>query len=152
MIYPRTMMELVDFLAARLDEDEQAARAASGPRSIWPRWDLSEWYGLEEPSSLIGRGSPNHPLGGGHFTPVALDTAIAVHIARQDPARELREVAAKRSHIERWREVDTWIAEDDRPTIIRNELLSVRRAYMLVLADDAQAYADHPDYREEWRP
>lgn len=61
------------------------------------------------------------------------------HIARHDPARVLREVEAKRRIIGLC--VGTLEDED----------------YGLVLAQEvlqrlALPYAEHPDYREEWRP
>jgi hypothetical protein len=73
--------DLVAFLRARLDEDEQAAR-----ETLWegsgnkPDWEL--------PSSATV------DVGGDEF--YAGDATIARHIARHDPARGLREVEAKR--------------------------------------------------------
>lgn len=117
---------LVEFLRARLDEDEQAARAASGPKARYPYWALSEWQGREEPHSLIGQGTPEHPTVLGHFTYDPIFTTHAEHIVRHDPARVLAEVEAKRR--------------------------IVFEVAMPVLALLALPYADHPDYREEWRP
>jgi hypothetical protein len=52
------------------------------------------------------------------------------HIARHDPARVLADVEAKRRIVE-------WDAEQPVDRGVLNILASV--------------YADHPDYREEWR-
>jgi len=57
------------------------------------------------------------------------DPAAAAHFARHDPARVLRECEAKRQLIERVGNPD-W-------------------AGFRILA---MPYADHPDYRQEWRP
>jgi 5'-deoxynucleotidase YfbR-like HD superfamily hydrolase len=73
----------------------------------------------------------------------------------RDAAEQLlRDITAKRAHIARWRKVTKLLATANDPAVERNraELRSVWLAYSNVLADDAQAYADHPDYREEWRP
>jgi hypothetical protein len=66
------------------------------------------------------------------------------------PDRMLAEIEAKRRHIARWQEVDTLLTNTHDPSAIRNELLSVRRAYILVIQDDAQPYAGQPGWREEW--
>lgn len=91
--------------------------------------------------------------------PAAYDEYDSCHLhiqaAEATPYRDVRfglaEVAAKRAHIARWEDVNRMLAEDETPGPIRNELLSVRRAYALVIADDAQPYADREGYREEWR-
>src|SRR6266851_9644248 len=74
------MIDLVVFLNARLRDDEAAARAAApGP---WRGRDAGSW---SEVAPAKGTG------------PEAADTE---HIARHDPARVLREVAAKRAILE----------------------------------------------------
>ncbi|URN11388.1 DUF6221 family protein [Streptomyces radiopugnans] len=78
-------MELIEFLTARLDEDEQVARA-----TVWdgsgnqPDWSLPA--------------SATVDVGGDEF--YAGDRTIADHIDRHDPARVLREVEAKRRIVE----------------------------------------------------
>jgi hypothetical protein len=79
--------------------------------------------------------------------------SIDMHVeAGWPPHRVLVEVDVKRRHVARWEHVNTLLADAENPSAIRNELLSVRRAYALVIADDALPYADRPGYREEWRP
>lgn len=81
------MTTLTEFLAARLDEDEAAAREAS--QAI----GSGEWgHGQRQVRSVT-------------LTLVA-ETAADRHIARHDPARVLREVAAKRRVLERHSPVD----------------------------------------------
>ncbi|MDT9688182.1 DUF6221 family protein [Streptomyces sp. P9(2023)] len=101
------MDDLIAFLRARLDEDEQTARAAS-----------DGWY-LYDPEQAIA------------FVPVE-DTQ---HIARHTPARVLAEVDAKRRILN-----DLWGGPD-------HEDMWAHHIRLLALP-----YADHPDYRDEWRP
>lgn len=118
--------DLIAFIAARLDEDERAALAASP----WP-WSLNEE----------------------HDTVLAVDGEVvaeafalssnqlrktAEHIARHDPARVLREVKAKRATIESHR----WHGPDG----------CEENQFCPLLTAMAAAYADHADYRAEWAP
>ena len=67
---------------------------------------------------------------------------MAKHIARHDPARVLAECAAKRRivvNLEEFRGESSW--DDEK---------NVNGLYLLRLL--ALPYADHPAYREDWRP
>jgi hypothetical protein len=131
-------MTLTEFLAARLDEDEAVARAATeGP-----------WY-LDAPDhAYVGNRADGRNYGlwaivhNGLWAIVHMSADVlpdltddaqrrtladAEHMARHDPARVLREVEAKRA-----------IVSEGAPE------------YLLVHL--AAVYADHPDYRDEWRP
>jgi hypothetical protein len=138
-------VELVDFLRARLAEDERVARAV--PADLGHSWS--------DPGPWVMAGS-----GGGREAEVAkaadalempLAEAVAHHIARHDPARVLAEVEAKRR-----------ILDDVLPTMQADELRiagewgvgsdPVREASDDLLSLLALPYADHPDYRDEWRP
>jgi hypothetical protein len=79
--------DLVAFLRARLDEDEQAARHAFGDHND----DGPEW--TEVSSGALSTGSELHGIG---------DSAITRHMERWDPKRVLAEVAAKRRIVELW--------------------------------------------------
>jgi hypothetical protein len=117
----------VEFLRARLDEDEQTARAI--------QWDGSgnslDW-GLPASATV--------DIGGDDF--YAGDRTVASHIARHDPARVLREVEAKRAFVkeyeryraERRRAMNGWDTSELSP----------------IIAALASVYADHPDYQQEW--
>lgn len=112
--------DLAAFLAARLDEDEAAAKAAWGVEWDW-RY-VAEPFG-ERPS-----------------------IAHTVHIARHDPARVLREVAAKRAILARYATVQAWsYPPGDGDEAVQDELGEVTRSL-------AAVYSDHPGYREEWKP
>lgn len=117
------MSDLVAFLRARLDEDEQAAERAQGEGQSWA------WV---QPEALDANRYPS--------------LEQAEHIARHDPARVLAEVAAKRAlldvHRDDYGSCSTCgtAGEYDVPWPCTTvELLAL-------------PYANHPDYRSEWAP
>jgi hypothetical protein len=140
-------VEITEFLTARLGEDEAAARAAfnaperGNRRPIVPdgRWNVGDEEpgmrrlpederDLSWPEYVTGIGIIIYPEGG--------HTAEhAAHIARHDPARVLREVEAKRAIV-------AAVAESP------GEATGLGVAMLHLAA----VYADHPDYRQEWRP
>lgn len=117
---------LTDFLLARIAEDEANA-SVGGPSS-------REW---------------DHETDEGEYVATTGATVARVnlagwgaHIARHDPARVLAECEAKRRIVESCQRLEEqsldgawWIVEQD--------------AILLALA---LPYADHADYREEWKP
>lgn len=113
---------LAQFLFARLDEDEQAARRAGDSfRQIGETGILVATEGdqVEECATANWGG-------------------IAEHIVRHDPARVLAEVDAKRRLIG-W--VLRWPLRPHPPSSVDG-----------VLELLALPYASHLDYREEWKP
>jgi hypothetical protein len=115
---------LARFLLARLSEDERIAQAAR---------------------DVTTNGSP--PVG----TPLTEDLAmaqpghLAAHVARHDPERVLREVAAKRAVVRSWL------------VAVRRQLVQYRDPDGIEVAEEAIAhlaavYADHPDFRPSWLP
>lgn len=128
------MDDLIAFLAARLDEDEQWAREATdGP------W-VDEFSG-ETGHCVI----PSDAMSTREYvarTQLLAALPDARHIARHDPARVLREVEAKRR-----------ILAECRPGHLGGPALELAGALGgLVLCFLALPYADHEDYREEWKP
>jgi hypothetical protein len=119
-----TVDDLIAFLRDRLDEDEQLAR----------RWLVN-----------VGTGAIN-------VTPAELPweriyvkrdlDGLAEHIARHDPKRVLADVDAKRQIIDEHYPIDPCDAHDANLSTIPCDTLRLL----------ALPYADHPDYREEWRP
>ncbi|WP_326565092.1 DUF6221 family protein [Amycolatopsis rhabdoformis] len=128
------MDDLIAFLRARLDEDERIAKTA----------DPGPWH---------ADGGGIHK---GHTTDEVVDYAgdNAEHIARHDPARVLAEVAAKRLIIE--------LHQPDHKQRDCGTCMSRKIGYQEDWIEEewpcktlcllALPYADHPDYREEWRP
>jgi hypothetical protein len=123
------MDALVQFLRDRLNEDEQAARRAGDTfRQIGETGVIVATEGdrAEECASANWAG-------------------IAEHIVRHDPARVLREVAAKRELLD---DYERFVAE-------RRRMMNGWDSYpepSPVLTAFAAVYADHPDYRDAWRP
>jgi len=126
---------IVEFLRARLDEDEAAAKAASpGPWHVGE--DGDEVMAVDEVKVTAGFALSNRQL-----------LATTVHIARHDPARVLREVESKRAIVDA--AVIAW-NESCNPT---DEFWSGVEPMMRgVLRRLASVYADHPDYDPAWRP
>jgi hypothetical protein len=134
--------DLVAFLRARLDEDEQVARAAAEPEgACWVGssesghpWRFSEGRGVYAEIENVGESRWPQIVG-------ADADAVQDHVAVHDPARVLAEVAAKRALL------DAMIGP----------ALSVARAGtcdagLATARFLALPYADHPDYQEAWRP
>ena len=115
------MSDLVEFLRARLDEDEAVAREAVKIRE-------RVYQGRFE-SDLTFEAWDDHPAG----------TVIV------GPERVLREVEAKRalilaelSHVDDWEANYCYTCHD-----VPQRCPTLRTL--------AAVYADHPDYRDEWR-
>jgi hypothetical protein len=155
------MDDLVQFLRARLDDDKQAARAcASAP------WEI------EIPPmvhvSVQARRDNKWKWGRlGYVATVERDEDRA-HIARHDPARVLADVEAKRRLLElhgiMHREIG-WLengAEEGSEIPVCGICVPKHSHYQrredvpegpcLTVRLLALPYADHPDYRDEWRP
>jgi Family of unknown function (DUF6221) len=136
------MDDLVAFLRARLAEDEAVARAATeGPWTV-DNTDYAEAiYGADQVAIIAGG------RWGGEAS-VFEQTEDAIHIARHDPARALREVEAKRGLLRRYGQLlENGRAHPD-DLASSGALLALHGAVKLL----ALPYGDHPDYREEWRP
>ncbi|MFH8717261.1 DUF6221 family protein [Streptomyces zaomyceticus] len=130
-------MELVEFLTARLNEDEQAALAATWDADASRRWNP---HLIEKPRWGWGV-VDDMDAGVTVVEPAAADAAaVAQHMARHDPARVLRDVAAKRRLVE-------YIEEE-----LTNQGNSNNDKLMHVLRLSALSYASHRDYDEAWRP
>ena len=172
-------MNLVEFLKVRLDEDEEAARAIE--RRHWDTHDTHVSAG-GHCAAVLSRNPDDEwdvqPVAWlPTFQMVGWDVpgpwANAAHIARHDPVRVLAEVDAKRRILDEHPEVTTYSTDfagterievpewacgrcadptDGRSGIdIGNgrwhEEFPCRTLRLLALA-----YADHPDYQQEWRP
>lgn len=117
------MSDVVAFLNARLDEDEQVARAAT--EAAGADWHIGFSPDPGTDDELV------YHLGEGART----------HLYRHDPARVLCEVKAKRGAV---RELN--LARKS----IAGRGLNVPFFITWTLWHLAAAYSDHPDYRQEW--
>lgn len=133
------MNEILEFLQARLDEDEQTATAAIsatfGGDSTWTSKDdgtgrQTHGYVMADHTAICGHDDDDVLL------------PIADHIARYDPARVLREVEAKRRVL-----ADYELYKDAKyPDSDGGHAMALE----VVLDLLAAVYSDHADYREEW--
>jgi hypothetical protein len=139
--------DLIAFVQARLEEDEAVARGTTVP----PDWhqgpgdDDPEWAGDE--MVLMWPPEFHTPYEQDkHWRGLTADPAgLAAHIARHDPARVVREVEAGRQAIAHHRRVVDHCRDDEAYALAVG-------AVEVQLKIRATVYADHPDYREAWRP
>ncbi len=126
-------MTLVDFLLARIAEDEAIARCAlhldAVRPCVWQTEHHNSQYHAEPNRCHIAEDSS------GHYWSVAHEVFIpnAEHMARHDPARVLLECEAKRRIVQECEPFGR-LGDPD------------------VLMYLALPYADHPDYDDAWRP
>ena len=130
------MTTLVEFLLARIAEDEAVARsviaARTRPRSGPPK----AWW-------MTG---PGLSVQDGGASAVARSSApVSEHIARHDPARVLAECEAKRKIVELAR---IWIDSDRTDTYA----VASRQELAGVLHQMVVPYRDHPDCDPKWLP
>lgn len=146
--------DLVAFLCACSDEDEQAATDNG-------RLHGDVWTAVE-------RGRPTDVtwdvVGAGRGEVAQAMAWEARHIARHDPVRVLRDVEATREIIRLYEQAraDYRTLADQRarsvdldkpsPTPEEYRAMDMGDAYERALVLLALRYADHPDYRDEWRP
>ncbi|MFE0765417.1 DUF6221 family protein [Streptomyces smyrnaeus] len=159
--------DLIEFLRARLDEDEQTARAASpGPWRHNPeKHHHIVGTPLFEEAVFAGpTGADATCVAGTGETDDSQSMRDAAHIARHDPARVLREVEAKRALVAAYElacRKRTEIADEHWGAAPSGDLSAVERwkehdavaeALKPHVLRRAAVYVDHPDYRAEWRP
>lgn len=124
-------MTITEFLNARYDEDEQVARAAT----------------------------PGHWGPSGHSVLTSDDIEFieasrtdSVHIARHDPARALREITAKRALL-RAHPFEPYADEPSEGFCAECQRGGSAGVWPCPTVRIMSAvYADHPDYRQEWKP
>ncbi|MGW5691512.1 DUF6221 family protein [Streptomyces asiaticus] len=139
---------LVQFLRDRLDEDFEAVRLVFGVNVMAaiqhgepaPRW-------VPSPKNDVGVWDTNRQPRVKYVWP-----RERAHIIRHDPARVLAEIEAKRGIIARYEFVCRQAAELGLSEEERETWVQVGGALQSCVLCLAAVYADHPDYREEWRP
>lgn len=122
-------MTIIEFIEARITEDEDLARGA--------HYEGQRWYSEEE---FVGR-YPDCCDCGCEVMMGANRKIEAAHVARWDPRSALAECAAKKALIAACR-------EDHEDSLTRND--DTVELATLVLYTLAQAYSDHPDYDPAW--
>ena len=159
-------LTLTEFLAARLDEDEAAAKAAPGCR--WQSHaedDIAgasvydeQWLLLYPESYDHDNALSNKPGAAGPMYIQRARDELAAHIARHDPARVLREVEAKRkiladlpAYSKQRRELRDHMYLPENAGYHSGHADGTDDASRYVLRQLATVYSDHPDYDEAWR-
>lgn len=145
-------MDIREFLAARLADDERIALAAAGKYTSAQVWTRIE---PDRNPGLIGDGKGDVVTYG--FGPGGPCGDQAEHIQRHDPAHVLRDVAAKRRILEMWEDpADVEHlpdgAVDGRDPDERDEQIATATVIDGIVRDLATVYAEHADYRQEWTP
>lgn len=137
-------MTLVEFLTARLNEDEAAAKRAA---SIALRW-------VDAGSLLLGlTEEPNtYDLDFAEATNYRYDDALT-HAARHDPARVLRDVERDRRILAEHKPYDLDASDRHGPMTGCTTCEHASNPYpCLTLRLLALPHDSHPDYDESWRP
>lgn len=143
-------MRITEFLLARIAEDEAVARASTpGP------WHVDSDTYAETISSNDGTAVVAGGRWGGEAS-VFDSSNDALHITRWNPKRVLAACEAKRRILELHRHRPAGARD---PHDFGCEVCDYDRDYDVLgngwcdtLRALASEYADHPDYREEWRP
>jgi hypothetical protein len=155
-------MTLIEFLLARIAEDEAIAKAAVGKAAFqrqtghWKFDHVQDKYGVIPLVFALADA-------GGKTQVARLDEAWdseerGTYIARFDPARALAECDAKRRLINIHATTnyhggpdacDMCTEWDDYPYKVQEGIDKFPCDTLRALA---LPYADHPDYRQEWRP
>ncbi|MFD5221384.1 DUF6221 family protein [Streptomyces tendae] len=131
------MDELVQWLRAQLDDDERTARAATeGPWSVDADSYAEAIYAADRCTTVVAGGR-----WGGEAS-VFESTEDALHIARHDPARVLREIDAARVLLAQYEGLKDGLLDD----------MSGVFALETAIRAKAAVYADRAGYREKWRP
>ncbi|MFJ3193767.1 DUF6221 family protein [Streptomyces griseoviridis] len=158
---------LVDFLRARLDEDDAFAEMAVATHG-GGEWLMRGRFGQEGPIEEKSTGWIVVPDTG------VPDHLEALHIARHNPARVRREVRAKLGILDKYRpdatdphpghpctnsvHFDPYGDEYDPDVICERHARAIDECPDGAFGNDAVLrllalpYADHPDYRPEWAP
>ncbi|WP_405149464.1 DUF6221 family protein [Sphaerisporangium sp. NBC_01403] len=140
------MDDLIAFLRARLGEDEETARVAGEACIAWLTYRDDD--GQMRYTTVAAAATDGIWIAAGAEVP-APTSALVVY----DPARALREVEAKRRIISEHapHEDYSWACRTcsaaDSCGCMGGPDLPCPTLRLLALP-----YADHPDYREEWRP
>jgi hypothetical protein len=127
---------LLMFMRARLDEDEAAAKAVGYARIQTGEYLWGSKYLLLQDGK-----------GGESKATTEFDGDLAEHIARHDPARALADVQAKRQIVDLMAGMLS-AARGDSEVDHYGGLGAAEDTLSLL----ALPYADHPDYRQEWKP
>lgn len=149
------MPDLVEFLTARLNEEQRLAEWAAKPH-LGPQepgdtavWQVEEWVPSEHEEGAVPAAiwvTDRSEMGIGQMRP---DRGIPAHIAYWDPARVLADIAAKRAIVAEYRtHAEHRQRYGDKET---DYSWGARTKLDWICKLLAAPYAAHPDYDEAWR-
>lgn len=140
---------LIEFFAAQLDEDEEAAKRVRQPYRLYACADGC----IEEPTRVD---DPYGPANGEYQQWGDGEDRLPNHhnswTLIYDPARALAEVAAKREIIRLYEETLVAIETFEGHGVEAQAHQVAAESYLNVVRIHAAVYAGRPGYREEWRP
>lgn len=150
-------VNIAEFLTARLDEDEDIAKEAKGDyaqSTTSGEWthindhpDPDQHQRIVDAFGYTVHGDFDHDVDSDPWWTLP-------HIARHDPARVLREVAAKRQLLE-WCAAVTehfdWATLNQPGSLLHDPNARATNTATLAMQAMATPYADHPDYQEGWK-
>lgn len=146
-------MTLTEFLLARIAEDEDCAResAFSATREgVMSDADGRSWR-LELSDVVLVEDIDMGVVFAHNSDDLDPPIAVLAHIARHDPARVLRDCEAKRRIVDA-HSFERLPTDDDEPEAFSDCADCWQTVPCLTLRHLATVYADHPDYRDEWKP
>jgi hypothetical protein len=126
--------DLLQFLRDRLNETEARVRALPAGPWRWTKWDDPESEGLTGPNGAVLTSEDAE----GYKSWITRDEAFDAYLQDIQPARILAEIQAKRALVD----------EFERCGPNTQGHSGLRFAVQV----HAAVYADHPDFRDEWRP
>lgn len=141
-------MGLPEFLRARLDEREAVAAAAGGRRTTGYLW--SETWPERHPGLIGDAHGDVVAWGEREFGKAVILTEHATHIALNDPAYVLVDVAAKRRIVDEFGDAGEWLPpnpDDDEPEYAYGHA----RALYDVIKLLAALHDGHPDFDPAWK-
>ena len=132
-------MSIIEFLNARLDEDEAYARTAFADHNeAEPGWS-EPWSGGVQ-------------VGPHEDVILTFDSGVSRHMVRHDPARVLREITAKRALL-RAHPFEPYADEPSEGFCAECQRGGSAGVWPCPTVRIMSAvYADHPGYRQEWAP
>lgn len=149
--------ELVEFLRERIAEEQAVAREAGG--DVWTVYCpyVPVMAGDDPEDSIRHLAGPSHAdeasIADSKGDAVVYDEGSpsprqARHIARHDPARVLRECEAHLRIVEHYTK-EQWVISQGHRTEWTEGGQAARETALRLLTT---IYADHPDFRDEWKP
>lgn len=141
------MTDLAEFLLARIAEDEQTAKAAETRNgAAWTTRELLDGVRID------GTVKPGNPRQSDTELwddegAMGMWAETGTHVVRHDPARVLAECDAKRRIVAELVKCGWIERQGHRSGYAQGELGAYQSAAKFLTLP----YADHPDYREEWR-